>query len=108
MDFITQLPNTPQGFDSITVIVDKLSKQVHFVPSHTTDSTMTVAQLFKHIFCLHGMPTTIVSDHDSKFTSLFWQELHCLLDTKLALSTAFHPQTDGQTERANQTLETIL
>ena len=109
MDFIVQLPKTARGFDSITVFVDKLSKQVHFVPSKTTDTAADVARLFfDNVFRLHGMPTTIVSDRDSKFTSRFWTELHRLMDTKLALSTAFHPQTDGQTERANQTLESIL
>src|SRR5690606_40659264 len=87
----------------------KMSKQVHFVPSKTTDSATDVARLFfANVFRLHGMPTSIVSDRDAKFTSHFWKELHRLMDVKLAMSTAFHPQTDGQTERANQTLETIL
>ena len=109
MDFIVQLPKTPRGHDAITVFVDKLSKQVHFVPSKTTDTASDVARLFfDNVSRLHGMPTTIVSDRDSKFGSRFWKELHRLLDVKLAMSTAFHPQTDGQTERANQTLETIL
>jgi transposase InsO family protein len=109
MDFIVQLPKTPRGHDAITVFVDKLSKQVHFVPSKTTDTASDVARLFfDNVFRLHGMPTTIVSDRDTKFTSRFWRELHRLLDVKLAMSTAFHPQTDGQTERANQTLEEIL
>ena len=109
MDFVTQLPRTPRGFDAITVFVDKVSKQIHLAPSHTTDTASTVARLFfDNVFRLHGMPTTIVSDRDSKFTSQFWQHLHKLMDVKLAMSTAFHPQTDGQTERANQTVETIL
>ena len=109
MDFIVKLPSTPRGFDAITVFVDKLSKQVHFVASKTTDSASTVARIFfDNVFRLHGMPRTIVSDRDPKFTSHFWQELHKLMDVKLAMSTAFHPQTDGQTERANQTLESIL
>jgi hypothetical protein len=109
MDFIVQLPKTSRDHDAITVFVDKLSKQVHFVPSNTKDTASDVALLFfNNIFRLHGMPTTIVSDRDSKFTSRFWKELHRLMDVKLAMSTAFHPQTDGQTERANQTLETIL
>jgi hypothetical protein len=109
MDFIVQLPQTPRGFDAITVFVDKLSKQVHFVPSKTKDTASDVARIFfDNVFRLHGMPTTIVSDRDSKFTSRFWKELHRLMDVKLAMSTAFHPQTDGQTEKANQTLESIL
>jgi hypothetical protein len=109
MDFIVKLPKTARGFDSITVFVDKLSKQVHFAPGHTTDTASDVArQFFDNVFRLHGMPTSIVSDRDAKFTSRFWKELHRLMDVKLAMSTAFHPQTDGQTERANQTLESIL
>ena len=109
MDFIVKLPKTPRGFDSITVFVDKLTKQVHFAPGRTTDTASDVArQFFDNVFRLHGMPTSIVSDRDAKFTSRFWKELHRLMDVKLAMSTAFHPQTDGQTERANQTLESIL
>ena len=109
MDFMTQLPMTPRGFDAITVFVDKLSKQVHFVPSKTKDTASDVARcFFDNVFRLHGMPTTIVSDRDSKFTSRFWKELHRLMDVKLAMSTAFHPQTDGQTEKVNQTLGSML
>jgi hypothetical protein len=109
MDFIVGLPVTLLHHDSITVFVDKLSKQVHFVPSKSTNTAKDFAQLFfNNVFRLHGMPRTIVSDRDSKFTSRFWQELTRLMDTKLAMSTAFHPQTDGQSERANQTLEMML
>ena len=109
MDFIVHLPKTPRGFDAITVFVDKLTKQVHFVASKTKDTASDVARLFfDNVFRLHGMPSIIVSDRDSKFTSRFWQEFHRLMGVKLAMSTAFHPQTDGQTEKANQTLESIL
>lgn len=109
MDFMVRLPKTARGFDAITVFVDKLSKQVHLAPSKTTDTASDVARLFfDNVFRLHGMPRTIVSDRDTKFTGHFWRELHRLMDVKLAMSTAFHPQTDGQTERANQTLGTIL
>jgi hypothetical protein len=109
MDFVGPLPKTPRGFDSITVFVDKLTKQVHFAPCHTTDSASQIARIFfDHVFRLHGMPTTIVSDRDTKFTSRFWKELSRLMDVHLAMSTAFHPQTDGQTERANRTLITML
>jgi hypothetical protein len=109
MDFVGPLPKTPRGFDSVTVFVDKLSKQVHFVASNTSDTASQVARIFfDNIFRLHGLPTTIVSDRDAKFTSRFWTELSRLLDVHLALSTAFHPQTDGQTERANRTLITML
>lgn len=109
MDFVGPLPKTARGFDSITVFVDKLTKQVHFVASHTTDSAPQVARIFfDHVFHLHGMPTTIVSDRDTKFTSHFWKELSQLMDVHLAISTAFHPQTDGQTERTNRTLIAML
>src|SRR5690242_5551766 len=78
-----------------------LFKQVHFVPSKSTDTAADVARLlFNNIFQLHGMPKSIVSDRSSIFTSKFWQELARLLDIKLAMSTAFHPQTDGQSECA--------
>lgn len=109
MDFMVQLPKTPHNHDAITVFVDKLTKHAHFVPSTTTASATDIArQFFDNIFRHHGMPTTIVSDRDSKFTSRFWQELHRLMDVKLAMSTAYHPQTDGQTEVMNKTLGIML
>ena len=109
MDFIGPLPPTARKFNAITVFVDKLTKQAHFVPSTTTATAVDVArQFFDNIFKLHGLPITIVSDRDTRFTSRFWQELHTLLDVKLALSTAYHPQTDGQTEVMNKTLKTML
>jgi hypothetical protein len=99
MDFITQLPRTKAGHDAIVVFVDTFSKMVHFVPTKTTASAPDTAKLFfDHIFKLHGLPKSIVSDRDAKFTSRFWQSLFNTLGTKLAMSTAFHPQTDGQTE----------
>ena len=109
MDFVTHLPVTSRKYDAITVFVDKLTKQAHFIPSKTTDSAVDVANnFFTNIFRLHGMPTTIVSDRDSKFTSHFWRRLHERLGTKLAMSSAFHQQTDGQSERAIQILKTML
>jgi transposase InsO family protein len=109
MDFVTKLPMTSRKFDAITVFVDKLSKQVHFAPSRTTDSAVDVANcFFANIFRLHGMPSTIVSDRDSKFSSIFWRRMQERLGTKLAMSSSFHPQTDGQSERAIQTLKTML
>ena len=109
MDFMTHLPKTPRGYDAITVFVDKFTKHAHFVPSTTTDTATDVArQFFDNVFRHHGMPTTIVSDRDTKFTSQFWQELHRLMDVKLAMSTAYHPQTDGQTEVMNNTLGIML
>ena len=109
MDFITHLPTTKKGNDSIVVFVDLFSKMAHFVAMKATDSAPQVARIFfDTIFKLHGLPKRIVSDRDPKFTSMFWKTLFSHLGTKLAMSTAFHPQTDGQTERANRTLEDML
>lgn len=109
MDFIVQLPKTKSGFDAITVFVDKLTKQAHFCASHTADTAPEVANIFfRNVFRLHGLPRVIISDRDPKFTGHFWKTLHSTLGTKLAMSTAFHPQTDGQTEQANRTLEEML
>jgi hypothetical protein len=109
MDFITQLPMTKQGHDAIVVFVDKLSKMVHLVPTTTSVDAPQVARLFmREVVRLHGVPESIVSDRDPRFTSSFWQELWKMLGTRLAMSTAYHPQTDGQTERANRTLEDML
>jgi hypothetical protein len=109
MDFITQLPVTKSGYDAIAVFVDRLSKMVHFAPTYTDCSARDVARLsndtvFKH----HGLPSELISDRDPRFTSKFWTELTRLLGTKLKMSTAFHPQTDGQTERSNRVLEDYL
>src|SRR3954470_16553315 len=109
MDFIVQLPKTKTRFDAIVVFVDTFSKMTHFAPTMITATAPDTAQLFfDHIFRLHGLPKSIISDCDAKFTSKFWQSLFQTLGTKLAMSTAFHPQTDGQTERANRTLEDML
>ena len=109
MDFITHLPPTRSGFTSILVVVDRLSKMVHFLPTFDAVSAEDVAALFRdRIFCLHGMPQSIVSDRDVKFTSAFWTELHRLLGVRLNLSTAYHPQSDGQSERMNRVLEDML
>ena len=109
MDFITGLPKTKAGFDAIVVFVDMFSKMAHFVPTKTTATAPDTAQLFfQHVFKLHGLPAVLVSDRDPKFTSRFWQTLFKELGTKLAMSTAYHPQTDGQTERTNRTLEDML
>ena len=109
MDFVVQLPRTARGFDAIFVVVDKLTKYAHFIPTTTDVTADTTARLFfDNIFTYHGLPIKIVSDRDAKFISNFWQGLFALLGTKLAMSTAFHPQTDGQTERMNRTLEQML
>ena len=91
------------------MVVDRLTKSAHFIPMKTTNSAQELVPLYlKEVVRLHGMPKSIVSDRDSKFVSKFWQSLHDALGTKLSLSVAFHPQTDGQSERTIQTLEDIL
>ncbi|GJP60469.1 hypothetical protein CLOP_g17685 [Closterium sp. NIES-67] len=109
LDFITGLPPTSSGHDAILVVIHKFSKMGHFIPTHTTACTEETAQLFvRHIISQHGIPTTLISDRDPKFTSKFWKELMSLLGTKRAMSSAYHPQTDGQTERLNQIVEQLL
>ncbi|KAF7763831.1 hypothetical protein Agabi119p4_8368 [Agaricus bisporus var. burnettii] len=112
IDFVGPLPiskNRDGDFDSITVIIDLLSAMVHLVPSHTEYSARDVAELvFEHVYKLHGLPRFIVSDRDTLFTSRFWEELHALIGTKLRMSSAYHPQSDGATERANRTITQML
>ena len=91
------------------VFVDRLSKRAHFIPSTTEATAPDIARIFfDNIFKYHGLPKALISDRDPKFTSQFWQALFKLLGTKLSMSTAYHPQTDGQTERMNRTLEEML
>ncbi|WVZ49151.1 hypothetical protein U9M48_000528 [Paspalum notatum var. saurae] len=109
MDFIVGLPRTQKGYNSIRVVVDRLTKVAHFIPVNTTYSGARLAELYiSRIVCLHGVPKRIISDRGSQFTSRFWEQLHDSLDSKLRFSTAYHPQTDGQTERTNQILEDML
>lgn len=108
LDFIEGLPRS-SNFNSILVVVDKFSKYAHFLPLSHPYTAFQVAILYmNNVFKLHGLPTAIVSDHDKIFTSHIWQELFKLLNTDLRISSAYHPQTDGQTERVNQCLETYL
>lgn len=109
MDFIVGLPRTQSGYDSIWVIVDRLTKVAHFIPVKETYTGTKLAELyFARIVCLHGVPRKIVSDRGTQFTSRFWRKLHESMDTRLNFSSAYHPQTDGQTERTNQILEDML
>ncbi|MCO5575432.1 hypothetical protein L7F22_029233 [Adiantum nelumboides] len=109
MDFVTGLPKVSGGFDSIFVVVDKLTKVAHFIPLRTTASATDVAHIFvKEIVRLHGVPARIISDRDAKFTSKFWKAVFQSLGTLLNLSSAYHPKTDGQTERVNQVMEDML
>jgi len=99
MDFIVGLPKTPTNHDSIWVIVDRLTKSAHFIPINIRYSLEKLTQLYiKEVVRLHGIPSSIVSDRDPRFTSRFWESLHQALGTKLRLSSAYHPQTDGQSE----------
>jgi transposase InsO family protein len=109
MDFIVGLPRTQAGYNLIWVIVDRITKVAHFIPVEMTYSGVKLAELYmSRIMCLHGVQKKIVSDRGSQFTSKFWEKLHENLDTKLNFSSAYHPQTDGQTERTNQILEDML
>ena len=108
MDFIDGLPTSGTA-NCILVIVDKFSKYAHFVPLHHPYTAGKVAQAFlDSVFKLHGLPTHIISDRDPVFTSAFWNELFRLAKVQLCLSSAYHPQSDGQTERVNRCLETYL
>jgi transposase InsO family protein len=109
MDFIVAMPTTSKGYDAIMVVIDAYSKRAHFIPTHSTATAQQTAQLFyEHIWKLHGLPVKIISDRDSKFTSNFWVSLMKLLGTEIAMSTPFHPQTDGLVERLNLTLKEML
>jgi transposase InsO family protein len=109
MDFIMGLSRTQSGYDSIWMIMDRLTKVAHFIPIKTTYSGPQLAELYmSRIVCLHGVPKKIVSDRGTQFTSKFWERLYETLDTQLCFSSAYHPQTDGQTERVNQILEDML
>ena len=109
MDFITALPKVTGNFDSIFVVIDWLTKVVHLIPTRTTALASDVAQLFvKEIVRLHGIPARIISDRDAKFTSKFWTAMFQSVCTRLNLSSAYHLETDGQTERVKQVLEDML
>ena len=95
--------------DSIMVVVDKLTKESHFISVKSTYKAEAIAKIFmREIFKLHGFPKEIISHRDTKFTSNFWKVLFADLGTKLKFSTAYHPQTDGQTKRVNQVLEDMI
>jgi hypothetical protein len=108
MDFIMGLPRTQLGYDSIYVIVDRLTKVAHFIPVKSTYSGLQLAELCMfRIVCLHGVPKKIVSDRGTQFTLKFWERLRETLDTQLRFSSTYHPQTDAQTERVNQIVEEL-
>ncbi|MCO5547381.1 hypothetical protein L7F22_000830 [Adiantum nelumboides] len=109
MNFITTLPHTTKGNAQILVIVDRFSKMVHFIPCKKAAFAPDIASLFmQHIFRIHGLSRSNISDRDPKFTGHFWTSLFKSLGTNLLFSSAYHLQTNGQTERVNQILEEML
>ena len=109
MDFITQLPRTKAGHDAILVMVDKMTKMVHFAPTTTTCTAQMTAKLFVHyVVRTHGVPAKIITDRGPQFAGQFSEAVWKAIGTRQALSTAYHPQTDGQTERVNRVLEDML
>jgi hypothetical protein len=109
MDFITDLPETLEGHDTILVFVDHFSKMVHFAPTTKHCTSFDCAKLFlEYVWKHHGVPDVIVSDRDIRFRSGFWSEVWSRLGTKIAMSTSFHPETGGQSERQNRVLEEVL
>jgi len=110
MDFVTKLPKTPRNqFDTIWVIVDRLTKSALFLPIQESSSSEVLANIYlKEVVSRHGVPISIVSDRDTRFTSHFWRKFQEDMGTCLNISTAYHPQTDGQSERTIQTLEDML
>jgi hypothetical protein len=109
MDFIVGLPLTARKYNSIWVIVDRLTKSAHFIPVNTNYNVQKYAKIYvARMLCLHGVLKTIISDRVSQFIARFWEQLHASLGTHLIHSSAYHPQTDGQTKRVNQILEDML
>nr|GEZ40145.1 reverse transcriptase domain-containing protein [Tanacetum cinerariifolium] len=109
MDFVTKLPKLPQGYDTIWVIVDRLTKSTIFAPIRETDPLEKLAKLYlKEVVVTHGIPVLIICDRDPRFASRFWRTLQKALGTSLDMSTTYHPETDGQSERTIQTLEDML
>ena len=109
IDFIGPLARTKDYFDSVLVVVDKFSKMAHFIPTTTSvTSEKTARLLISHVFKHHGLPSAIISDRDPRFTAGMWREVFSALGVRLGMSSSYHPQTDGQTERVNRTLEAGL
>nr|GEZ30746.1 putative reverse transcriptase domain-containing protein [Tanacetum cinerariifolium] len=109
MDFITKLPKTTNGYDTIWVIVDRLTKSAHFLQMRENDPMEKLMKLYvKEVVTQHGVPVSIISDRDGRFTSLFWQSLHKALGTRFDMSMAYHLETNYQSKRTIQTLEDML
>nr|GFA37320.1 putative reverse transcriptase domain-containing protein [Tanacetum cinerariifolium] len=109
MDFVTKLPRTSSGYDTIWVIVDRLTKSAHFLSMREDDSMDKLKKLYlMEVVTRHGIPISIISDRDPRFASNFWRAFQKALGTRLDMSTTYHPKTDGQSERTIQTLEDML
>ena len=109
MDFITHLPKTRYGFDALLVIVDYMTKMMVLRPTHNTATALDTIWIFMGaVVRVHGLPRVIVFDRDTCFTSNTWREVRKVMGTTLAMSSGFHPQTDGQMERANRSIEEML
>lgn len=108
MDFVEGLPKSGSA-DCVLVVVDYFTKYAHFLPLHHPFTAASVAKVFMaQVYKLHGLPSAIVTDRDRVFTSQFWKELFSSADVQLQMSSAYHPQSDGQTEHLNQTMDTFL
>nr|GEY67148.1 reverse transcriptase domain-containing protein [Tanacetum cinerariifolium] len=109
MDFVTKLPRTSSGYDTIWVIVDRLTKSTHFLPMREDDSMDKLTKLYlKEVVTRYGIPISIISDRDSRFASNFWRAFQKALGTRLDMSIAYHSETDGQSARTIHTLEDML
>ena len=109
MDFVTHLPRTPQGHDAVWVIVDRLTKSAYFLAMQITFTMERFCQLYiREIVWLHGVLVSIVSDRDPRFTAHFWKSFQKAMGTRLTMSIAFHPQTDGQLKRTIEVVEDML
>ena len=108
LDMMVNLPRS-KHYDAILAIVDRFSKMVKCIPTQTNVTALQLAKLFlRYVVADHGVPKTLITDRDPKFMSHFWEEFFTALNTKLKPSTAYHPQTDGQTERANRVITETL
>ena len=109
MAFITKLPKTQHGLDFILVIVDRVTKSVHFIPIQESISAENPAEIYgREVLAHHGVPVSVVSDRDVRFTSRFWKRFHDDMGIRLYFNTTFYPQADGQSEQTIQTLEDML
>ena len=109
MDFVTHLPRTQQRHEAVWVIVDRLTKSAHFLAVRMTFALERFCQLYiREVVRLHRVPVSIVSDRDPRFTTHFWKSFQKAMGTQLTMSTAFHPQTDGRSERTIHVLKDML